>query len=296
MKRAVFLLLLLISFSCQKTEKSMKVETFPVTVTRPLKRDLSVKEMVFCTLKGWTEADVYPKVQGKVIKIKVSEWKRVSKGDVIAVVDQDITGVEYRPFNVEAPISGIIGTIYVEEGEQVSPPTMSRSMGTPIAKIVSIEKIRAVCETPERILPSIKIGTKALLRISSSEKTFEGRVWRMNAVVNPSTRSAQIEALFDNPSYILRPGMYGELTLIIEERKGVLSIPSDIIMKNEKMEEYVWVADNGIAKRRFIERGITDGLYTEIKKGLTEEDEVIVMGKDVLREGAKLNIRMEEKL
>jgi len=295
MKRIGFFLLLVV-LSCGKAERLTKIDAFPVTVTKPMKRDLAVKEMVFCTLKGWTEADVYPKVQGKVIKIKVSEWKRVSKGDVIAIIDQDITGVDYRPFNVEAPISGIVGTIYVEEGEQVSPPTMSRSMGTPIAKIVSIEKIRAACETPERILPNVKIGTKAFLKISSSERTFEGKVWRMNAVVNPSTRSAQIEALFDNPSYILRPGMYGELTLIIEERKGVLSIPSDLIMKNEKMEEYVWVSENGVAKRRFIERGITDGLYTEIKKGLTEEDEVIVMGKEILREGAKLNVKMEEEL
>ncbi len=294
MKRVVFLLVVILS--CGKAEKSIKIDTIPVTVTRPLKRDLQVKEMVFCTLKGWTEADVFPKVSGKVIKIKAREWNRVAKGEVIAIIDQDITGVEYRPFNVESPISGIIGAIYVEEGEQVSPPTMSRSMGTPIAKVVSIEKIRTVCEVPERILPSVKIGTRAVLKVLALDEKFEGKVWKMNAIVNPSTRSAQIEALFDNPSYLLKPGMYGELILIIEEKKRVLSVPADLIMKNEKMEEYVWVSENGIAKRMFIERGITDGLYSEIKNGLKEEDLVVVMGKDILREGAKLNIKMEENL
>lgn len=296
MKKFGFLFLLLVGISCEKAKEFEKIDAFPVTVTKPSRRDLAVKEMIFCTLKGFTEADVYPKVPGKVIKINVNEWKRISRGDVIAIIDQDLTGVEYKPFSVESPISGIVGAIYVEEGEQVSPPTMSRSMGTPIAKVVSIERIRAVCETPERIIPLVKIGTKALLKIFSSDKWFEGKVWRMNAIVNPSTRSAQIEALFDNPSHTLRPGMYGELTLIIEEKKGVLSIPADVIMKDERMEEYVWMSENEIAKRRFIERGITDGLYAEIKKGLQEGDDVIVMGKESLREGAKLKIRMEGEL
>lgn len=298
MKKEILVILIVCLSFCgceKKRESSGGIESFPVTVTRPVRRDLAVKETAFCTLKGFTEADVYPKVSGKVKKINVREWERVSAGKVIAIVDQDLTGVEYRPFGVESPISGVVGAIYVEEGEQVSPPTMSRSMGTPIAKVVSIEKIRAVCEIPERILPLIKIGTKSYLRISASERTYEGKVWRMNAVVNPSTRSSQIEALFNNPDHLLRPGMYGELTLIIEEKKGVLSIPYDLIMKTEKNEEYLWVHENGIARRKFIQRGITDGLYTEVITGITESDLIVVLGKESLREGAKLTIKWEEK-
>lgn len=284
-------------FSCnKKPAQREEVESLvPVSVFVVKKKLLKRVETIYGNSKGFTEIDVYPKVGGKVTSIKVKEWDRVKKGDVIVVVDRDLTGLKYEPYFVESPISGIIGHIYVELGEEVTPPTMSRSMGTPIARVVEINPILIECDVPERLVYFIKPGQKVEVRVlMDSTRTFEGKVYRSDAVVNPVTRSAKAQVIVKNPDYILRPGMYAEVNVILDEKEE-LALHRDAIMKTEDGSEFVWIVNNeGVVEKRFLKTDIVEGINVGVVEGLKEGDRVIMLGKELVKEGMKVNVRREE--
>lgn len=300
MKNKVLLLIitsLLTFWSCNEkaSEKKESEIMVPVSVFVVKNKLLRRVEIIYGNLKGMSEVDVYPKVRGKVTSIKVKEWDRVKKGDVIAVVDRDLTGLKYEPYFVESPISGIVGDVYVELGEEVTPPTMSRSMGIPIAKIVRINPMLVECDVPERLIYFIKPGLPVKVRVlMNSVHIFEGRVYKSDAVVNPSTRSAKADIIINNTGYLLRPGMYAEVKVILQEKKE-LSLHRDAIMKTEGGEEFVWVVNKeGVVEKRFIKTDIREGVNVGVVEGLEEGDKVIMLGKELVKEGMRVKIRREE--
>ena len=74
---------------------------------------------------------------------------------------------------------------------------------------------------------------------------------------------------------ILRPEMTANVSIILETRKNVLSIPTSAITR-EAGQRYVTVLEDGNQARRKIKIGWKHGGYTEIINGLREGEQVVV--------------------
>lgn len=289
---AIVTILVVGSFSCSgKKEKinNMAQEKVPVIV-EPVKVQ-KIRQVLHFTgdIKGIEEIDVYPKVQGKLIENKVKEGSIVKKDGVIALVDRDISGMKYEPFEVISPISGLVAKVFLDNGAVVVPPTMSTTMGTPIARIVNMERAKLIVNVGDRDYPLVRPGQIAeIIADAYPERLFLGKVNAISPVINPYTKTAAVEIIIPNEKLLLRSGMFAEVKIITEEREGIV-IASDYIL-NTDGNSYVYVIHNNIAEKRIIKTGIVEENKVEVLDGLKEGESVVTVGAEMLTDGTMVEI------
>jgi len=275
---------LLCVMGCQaKAEKKNLQEAIPVKVEKVKYQDLEDIIDYIGNVKAQDEANVYPKVTGKVIEKVRDNGDIVKKGDVICYVDRDEVGLKYERAPVESPLSGTVGRVYVDIGTSVSPDKA-------VALVVDMDRAKIDLDIPEKYLPLVSLGQEAHISVDAyPNEVFKGAVNKISPVIDISTRSSPIEIIVENPKHLLKPGMFAKVRLAIEKRKNVAVILKEAII-GKNSNRYVYVAENNKAVLRKIVTGIRQGPYYEIKEGLKEGDLVVIMGQQKLYEGADLRI------
>ncbi|HNW82899.1 MAG TPA: efflux RND transporter periplasmic adaptor subunit [bacterium] len=185
---------------------------------------------------------------------------------------------------ITAPYSGYIISRDIEQGTFVSPQS------GPVYTIGSIEKIKAHAAVSQNDIRFFISGRKVALVIDGmQEEPFEGKVKKFSTTLNLSTRTLDIEMEFDNSKKLLKPGMFGRITIIDEDKKPVIILdPRAIIRKGDSIS--VYTVENSKVKEVKIQLGriLPDG-KAEITSGISEGTEVIVIGRDIVRNGIEVS-------
>jgi RND family efflux transporter MFP subunit len=106
-------------------------------------------------------------------------------------------------------------------------------------------------------------------------------------VLDPATRTAQIEVEILNPKNRLKPGMYARVNLTTEQRDNALVVPANAIVDREG-QRGVFLAQNNTAAFRAVQIGIEDPTRVEILEGVTEADQVVTTGAAALQDGDRI--------
>lgn len=69
-------------------------------------------------------------------------------------------------------------------------------------------------------------------------------------------------------------------------------MPVDAVLTKQG-ETYVFINENGVAKKAIVEQGISDGTNVEITSGVTSGDEVIIKGQNFIEDGDKITVEAE---
>ncbi len=93
-----------------------------------------------------------------------------------------------------------------------------------------------------------------------------------------------VEVELDTPARVLRPGMYGSVTLTLADYPDALLLPTSALVAGGSKPSILCV-EAGRAHRREIELGYNDGVRIQIIRGMSGDEQVITDGKDSLREG-----------
>lgn len=94
---------------------------------------------------------------------------------------------------------------------------------------------------------------------------------------------------FPNREGLLRPGMYGSVTLTLDTRENVLMVPPSALFF-EGGKSYVFTVLDGRAKRVAVRTGFDDGIHVEITEGLAGREQIIVTGKNAVKDGAPVRV------
>ncbi len=194
---------------------------------------------------------------------------------------------------IRAPFAGYIAERNLDTGSYVSSATASTStMSRGIMSLHDIDTVRVLIEVVERDVPLVKIGQKADLRAEAYPgQVFEGAVTRIVQALNRATRTMTVEVDLPNRDRRLKGGMFARVGVMIGTHHQALQIPIDAVSRLED-RQYVYVVEEGKARRVDIEIGIWQGNHVEITKGLTGHEEVIVSGKDLVRDGTPVQTRL----
>lgn len=276
---AIFLILSVMAGCQQKVERVKPDEIIPVKVARVELRDLAEALEYVGNIKALDEAIVYPKVTGKISEKVKKDGSPVSKGEAIAYIDRDEVGLKFEKAPVESPLTGIVGRVYVDIGEDVS-------MQTPVALVVNMDKVKIDLGIPEKYLPRISLGQEAKISVDAyPEEGFSGQVTKISPVFDLTTRTAPVEITADNLQHRLKSGMFAKVNLIIQQHKNISVVLKEAIMGKES-NLYVYVIENKKAVLRKVSLGIRQSPYYEVQEGLKEGDLVVIMGQQRLYEGA----------
>ena len=268
--------------------KEKLTETIPVKVEKVKLQGLYESLDYSGDIKAQDEAVIYPKVSGKIIeKVKV-DGALINKGEVICYIDRDEVGLKFQKAPVESTLTGILGRVYVDIGENVS-------ANTPVALVVNADKVKIELDIPEKYLPKIMLGQEAKIIVDSCPlEEFIGNVTKISPVIDLSTRTAPVEIMITNKEYRLKSGMFAKVQLVVEARNNVPVILREAIMGRDP-DNYVFVVKDKKAVLRKISLGIRQGPYFEVRQGLADGDLVVIMGQQLLSDGANVEPEVDKE-
>ena len=117
--------------------------------------------------------------------------------------------LELQRINIQAPISGIVNTRFVEIGDYVAP-------GDPMLVVVDLNPIRIVGQVSERYLGEIQVGKAGEVRLLDNT-VVKASVSFVGAVASENTRTFPVEMEIPNPRSEIIEGITAELRLPIKQ-------------------------------------------------------------------------------
>ena len=183
---------------------------------------------------------------------------------------------------ISSPVSGFVGKRSLDPGGWVTPNTLS------FISVVDISTVRLVANIIEKDLRRINQGMKATVTVDAYPgETFEGRIAQVAPVLDPATRTAQIEVEVNNANSRLKPGMYAKVDFVVERRANTLVVPANSIV-DLNGKKGVFMSEENVAKFKPITLGMTHPDMVEVTDGLTEGTRVVSTGATALREGDRI--------
>ncbi len=191
-----------------------------------------------------------------------------------AIYEQVLLQLNYT--FMTAPIYGTVEAHYVEAGEQVVP-------GTQILRLVDSRDVFISAGISERFAGDIEVGTPAQISLPTSGiLSREGRVVFSGSVIDPESRSFEINVEFENNDGRLKPEMIADLAILRTTVEDALVIPGNAVTRTENGHSVFIVDGNHVAHMRDIQLGAEYANKVVIIDGLSPGDQVVVRGQSTL--------------
>ncbi|MBR5735448.1 MAG: efflux RND transporter periplasmic adaptor subunit [Bacteroidales bacterium] len=330
-KVSLFLLCALVALTGCKFKPQMEelpreelVEVAPLAQST-IERVLSLST----TLEGFQKMDIAPSVTGRIEHIYTEVGTRVATGSNLVRMDQNqynttkltyanlqqelarmealvATGaVSQQTYDqtklsfdqtaeslrfleentyVKAKFPGVISAKNYEDGELYS--------GQAILTLTQISVLKALVNVPESYYPLVHKGMNVdiICDIYPGE-VFPATIDIVYPTIDPSSHTFQVRVRIPNSGERLRPGMYAYTKLALGQAEATL-IPYQSVQKlTGSNERYIYVNDNGVARRVFVRLGERyDDRIEVISDEINPGDEVVVTGAEKLVDGIKLKI------
>ena len=188
-----------------------------------------------------------------------------------------------------APFNGVVAEIEGELGEYVTPSPVGVAT-KPTVDLIDSSCIYISAPIDEIDAPEVHSGMKARIMMDAfGDQEFPATVRRVAPYVldlEKQARTVEIEAVFDNPDKVLLPGYSADIEVIIDRSENTLSIPTQAVMR----DNFIYLIDSEKLVKKQIEVGLSNWQYTEVTKGLTIEDQIVL---SVDREGVKAGVQVE---
>ena len=183
---------------------------------------------------------------------------------------------------ISSPVSGFVGKRALDPGAWVTP-------NSAFISVVDIDIVRLVANIVEKDLRRINSGMKADVAVDAYPgEHFVGRIAHVAPVLDPSTRTAQIEVEIANSSFRLKPGMYAKVSFTVEHKENVLVVPANSVVDASGKKGVYVPGEGDVAKFQTVTLGMSDPDQIEITSGVSEGMRVISTGAAALREGDKI--------
>lgn len=185
---------------------------------------------------------------------------------------------------VKAPFAGVISAKNYEDGELYS--------GQPILVLTQIDKLKALIAVPETYFPRIKEGMKLTLKTDIyPDQVFNASVEVVYPTIDPSSHTFQVKIVIPNGKRMLRPGMYVSTTLGLGKTNAIVVPYQSVEKLVGANNRYVFVNDNGVAKRVDVELGQRFDQDVEIiSPEIVPGVEMVTTGQHKLIDGTKINV------
>ena len=332
-KSILYTLAALALIGCSKTtttEQEERVEQVRTTVlhAQEIEREISVST----NLQGYLTQNVAPSLTGKIEHIYCEVGDRKAAGSDLVRMDQtqykttkiSLTNLEIEKNRIEmllqtgsatqqqydqiiaqynstkeqldflqkntyvkAPFSGVISAKNYEDGELYS--------GQAILVLTQIDKLKALVAIPESYFPKFKAGMKLTLTSEIyPDQVFPATVEVVYPTIDASSHTFQVKIVIPNGKNLLRPGMYVTTTIGLGKAKTIVAPYQAVEKLVGANDRYVFINENGRAKRVSVELGQRFDQEIEIiSPEIVDGVEMVTTGQHKLVDGVKINVVKE---
>ena len=200
----------------------------------------------------------------------------------------DATRATIAKKTIRAPFAGRLGIRLINLGQYLE-------TGKPIVSLQSLTPIYAEFSLPQQELARLKTGMRVRVTTDAyAGRQFDGTLTAINPDLDPQTRSVGLQATFDNPEQLLRPGMFARVEVLLPEEQPVLIIPATSVL-SAPYGDSVYVIEskpgkgNGkselAVRQQFIRTGRARGDFVSVESGLKSGERIVSAGIFKLRNG-----------
>jgi membrane fusion protein, copper/silver efflux system len=194
----------------------------------------------------------------------------------------DNSGKVQPRVTLTAPIGGIIGELTAREG-------MTAMAGAPLFRINGLATVWVNAEIPEQVAAQVRPGNMVDARAAAFPGTvFKGKVNAILPEVNPATRTVKARIELANAQGRLAPGMFVTVKFAPAASRDVLLVPSEAVIQTGKRSVVIVAQGDGKFTPANVEIGLDSNGQTEIRKGLTVGQKVVVSGQFLVDSEASL--------
>lgn len=184
--------------------------------------------------------------------------------------------------DIISPYDGVITERNVHVGDFIR--DAQHGGDVPLLRVEQTNKMRVVVQIPDLYVPFTDKGDEAEVHIDAlPNRVFHGVVSRIGNSENQTTRTMRTEIDLENPENIIRNGMYGKVTVILQQAGEGWTIPSQsLVGKVENGQGEIYVVKGGHAYKQAVRVGTDNGREVEILSDLDPKVPVVVRYKGAI--------------
>ncbi len=192
--------------------------------------------------------------------------------------------INLAKMTIKAPFDGVITSLpYHSQNVRLE-------QGQDIVGLMNFDRMVLDVTLPLTAFGKVKPQQKVFItNYASSEDTVPGVVTQLSPALDVDTRSFKGRLAVENRINVLRPGMFVNAAITIQQKEAVFTVPADVVL-TQMGGKYVFVVEGETARKRIVQTGLEGKERVEIASGLKADDQVVVKGFETLRDGSKIKI------
>ncbi|GAA5189074.1 efflux RND transporter periplasmic adaptor subunit [Ferrimonas gelatinilytica] len=199
-----------------------------------------------------------------------------------ALAQRDLAQLQWQYSQITAPIDGVIAKRHAKVGNMAKVQEV-------LFEVVQQHPLHAVVHLPEQELGRVRLQQEARLSLQGVDGPVPAQVLRIAPTVDPDTGTAKITLLVNNEARHLKAGMFSNVQLRFDTHENALVLPRIALIRQD-LGHAVFVIKEGMAERREVTLGYSEGEQVEVVAGLTEGDQVVVRGHHQLHDGTEVTV------
>lgn len=170
--------------------------------------------------------------------IPQSEFDRARSEFAAAQAELSLLKLRLEKTQIKAPFDGLAGSRTISPGDFITPTTV-------ITTVNDLSALKISFQVPERFLAKVRPGSAVSATVRSetrdTQEVIGGGIYFVSSTIERASRAFEVKALLANPSAALRPGMFANVTLVLEVREQVLMVPEGAILADGRGVQIITV-------------------------------------------------------
>ncbi len=183
---------------------------------------------------------------------------------------------------IVAPMDGVILSRDVEMGDAVSSILVLGSTATLVMTEGDVRQVYVQGKVDEADIAHVYLNQPARIKVESfRDRVFNGKVTKISpmGVEKDNVTTFEVRVSIDNPGGELKANMTANAEILLDEHKGVLTVPENAVIYDNQKKATIEIPDK--SKKEGLRKvpvtvGLSNGSVTEIVSGLKEGDQVVL--------------------
>jgi membrane fusion protein, multidrug efflux system len=190
---------------------------------------------------------------------------------------------------VTAPFSGIITKRFFDQGVYIN--ASGNSPNSSLFILMNVSQLKSYLNIPEKNVPllnkvtGIEVSADALPNVK-----FKADIKKISEAVDLTTRTMQIEIDIENTKKLLKPGMFANITMILDKKENTLILPNQVVLNDDNGNFVYLLKPDSTVQKTYVKIGIKQDTRYEVLSGITENDPVVFVGQSLIRDKMKVKI------
>lgn len=183
---------------------------------------------------------------------------------------------------LRSPIDGTVTARAADPGAIASP-------GTPVLTIQYLKWVYVTSSIPVEYSRVVAVGMPVTFTLDAVPgRTFSAPIAEVNPAADPQSRQFTIRLKIDNPTALLRPGMYARLTVVTSRVHAGAVVPREAVTKGQNGPTVTVVGSDMVAHVTPVTTGAEDPKGIEIKSGVAAGQRVVTLAYQPVKDGQKV--------